>query len=809
MAVDERRISQFIGRSFLRTKIANILRHAGFIIVWVSEEAGGTRWALYLKLPRRLRDLFGTAREVVIWVVESHEFQARTVTQAAQLIQSERPRLCEDFAIVVTQDPDTKVHASETAETLDTIFLGFSATDFNSYPPYGSSNFIEALQRRLYARDLYDLPSAVTRAEDFFGRRGLISEIATSLRSGGRHVGLFGLRKIGKTSMLYRLRSTLQNNSDSYVGHVDIERIDAINASPEHLLWSLGESIYDSHRHIRHITSFELFGKYRLFSAIPDKGAVFELFDHDIRVILTETSRSVVIMLDEIELLSPDAPGSTWGGAFVRIWRLLRGLDQQFPDRLSYFVTGTNPSVFEQNYVGGRENPVYNYFRVQYLRPLAQDEVESLLVNLGRRMGLKWEEEAVDRVFGATGGHPALVRSLASLVHTSRPDWEAEAVVTRENVSAAIDRFLVEKSSLLSQIVAVLQEQYPDEYYLLEMLTHGKIGEFREFANQFPSDTAHLVGYGLCVQPQNCRSLEIELLQTFLQKRRTEKISGTDSAYLAPGSRIASYEVISSIGSPGGFSRVYAAKSTDGSTVALKVFNNGLLGALHREIEPLQEIDHRHVVRVIDYGRSEEGSVYMAMELLEGRSLRDFCTKSTRASEAQTLQWLSEILSAMFAFHPNDALVREIRHTAEISTDDLMRLEEARHGFIHRDVKPENVIVADRGAVLIDFNISVRASEQVVTRSVTPGYHPPDGIGAVWDVDVDLYQLGVTMLQVAIGAEHREGTVEDLRLAAREELSPKFSKVLLKMTDPVKRNRFASASQAMAEVNKVQPSVQK
>ncbi|PWJ08794.1 hypothetical protein DKG34_04360 [Streptomyces sp. NWU49] len=806
MAVDEQRIARFLNRSELRIKIANVLRGAGFKIVWVTEEAEGKRWSLFLKLPQRLRDLFGTAREVLVWVVESSEFQARTVTQAEQIISKERPRLCEDFAIIVTLDSNTMRHVSETAETLDTIFLGFDAKDFSSCSPYGPSNFIEAMQRRLYVRDLYDLPSAVTRAEDFFGRRGMVSEIATSLRRGGRHVGLFGLRKIGKTSMLYKLRSTLQTNGDSYIGHVDIERIDAIEPSAENLLWSLGESIYDSHRHIRNITTLQLFGKYRLFSSISDKNAVFELFDHDIREIIERTSRSIVMMLDEVELLSPSAPGSEWGSSFVRIWRLLRGLDQQFPNRLSYFVTGTNPSAFEVNNIGGRENPVYNYFKVQYLRPLARDEVDTLLVTLGHKMGLSWETSALERLASATGGHPALVRSLGSIIHSTRPDGDVKFSVTQADVASAIDRFLVEKSSLLSQIVAILEEQYEDEYYLLELLAHGRVGEFRECVTAFPKDTAHLVGYGICVNPESCTSLEIEILQTFLQKQKEGRAAESTSKHLPPGSKVDGYEIVSSIASPGGFAKVYEARtSTSGERVALKVFDNGLLSALQREVEPLQEIDHPNVVRVIDHGKSDDGAVYMAMELLSGKPLRHFCTRSTRASENDCMKWLRDILSAMREFHPDDVLVQQLRRHNEISARDLIRLEEARHGFIHRDIKPENVIIAERGAVLIDFNISVRASEQILTRSATPGYHPPDGLGVTWDVDVDLYQLGVTMLQAALGSEYFEGAADDLRLAAKEELSINLSKILLKMTNPTRERRYTSAAQAWMEVSRQLP----
>ena len=58
---------------------------------------------------------------------------------------------------------------------------------------------------------------------------------------------------------------------------------------------------------------------------------------------------------------------------------------------------------------------------------------------------------------------------------------------------------------------------------------------------------------------------------------------------------------------------------------------------------------------------------------------------------------------------------------------EYAELELARHGKIHRDIKPENIVLtADRGPVLIDFNISVSANDPMMTVTHTPGYLPED-----------------------------------------------------------------------------------
>src|SRR5690606_24608787 len=112
------------------------------------------------------------------------------------------------------------------------------------------------------ARDLYWLSAAVTSPAAFFGRRALIAEIATELRRGQSHIGLFGLRKMGKTSLLFRLLETLRGDSTILAAHVDLQRIDAVNPSMEYFLWSLGEQLANSNSRVRRLTGLRLFGKY-------------------------------------------------------------------------------------------------------------------------------------------------------------------------------------------------------------------------------------------------------------------------------------------------------------------------------------------------------------------------------------------------------------------------------------------------------------------------------------------------------------------------------------------------------------------
>ncbi len=696
-------------------------------------------------------------------------------------------------------DPDTERNVAETAANLTTYYIGFSTRDIKEL----RRNFLQALQIRLYSADLYNVSTAIRSADNFFGRKGLISELVAGLRQGSRHLGIFGLRKMGKTSLLYRIISTLRNTESAYVAQLELERIDSINPTGEYFLWSLGEAIYDSHRAIRRLSGFRLFGRYNLFSDIPQRDSVWELFDYDLTRVTQSIGRPLVLAIDEIELMWPTSTRTDWGDTFVRVWRLLRGIDQSNPGKLSFLVSGTNPRCVETHEVLGRDNPAYNFFDVRFLPPFDQGECQLLLSQLGDRMGLKWTPEGVGRIYRLVGGHPFLLRSYASLIHRHQLPRNGVVTIEAPLVKGLVNNFILERGSSLSQIIAVLEEQYPNEMFLLETLASGRVGEFRELSSAFPTDTAHLIGYGLVATALSDTGLAIEVLQTWLQRREAIKARPSVSPSeeeLAPGSQFEGYEIISSVGRRGGFARVYRAiRAADDTVVALKVLHEGSFLKLQREVDALQSISDSRVVRILDSGVDARGRVYLAMEYLEGPTLRSFCERSARITGEPFEELLADLLEALTVLHPEPDEILGLRRSKELDMDEFRRLMEARHGYIHRDIKPENIILVPmRGPVLIDFNISSKAATPVKTVSSTPGYLPPSAGFDMWEPRVDLYQLGLTMLQVGTGIEFDGDNLDDLRAIAATELPDGASDVIFGLLD----QRFLSAHAALRALAK-------
>ncbi|MBN8225900.1 serine/threonine protein kinase [Corallococcus macrosporus] len=800
MAIDEERIRQFIAERPMRSAIAAIVRRAGFIIAWVESNVP-ERWGFYLKLNSNLKELFGTNREVLLWVVEHREFQARTVSQAAEIIERERPRLCEDFALIFATDRNTANHVAETSDRMMTAMIGISTEEIPWLTPHGNLDFVRWIQKQLFSKDLYYISTAITSPNAFYGRRSLITEVVEQLKRGSAHIGLFGLRKMGKTSFLFRVAAALQQSQDVFWAHTDIQRLDAINPTAEYFLWSLGEALLDANSQLRRLKGFRLFGRHEVFVDIEKTSSVWEYFDHDIRLILRETKKKIVFLLDEVELMSPTTPGSHWGNAFVRSWRLLRGLEQQNAGRISYFITGTNPQCIETNLLDGLENPAYNYFSKRYLSQLTTEECADLLVNIGSRMGLNWSNEAQERLIRSVGGHPFLLRAYASRVHKALLPRIESRKVTPEIVSAQLEAFIADVNSTLSQMIEVLADQYHSEYYLFETLAIGNIGEFQELSQAFPDDIAHLRGYGLVDSDPNSASISIEVLQTWMQRRnRIRRLAPMlhDAGSPQPGDEIEGYKIIAALGRPGGFAQVFQAQKGNKDSVALKIFKSASLAVLQREVDALSYISHKNIVKILDHGKTPSGLVYLVMEHLAGKTLLACCERSARLAPSVAIEVTKELLGALIELHPNERDLDELRQKTSLDAQEFERFNKARHGYIHRDIKPENVmLVPGRGAVLIDFNISTRVGTPVKTVSSTPGYLPPDGLSNDWTPSVDLFQLGLTMLQATVGHQYNGDNLADLRAICAKDVPNPLRDVLLRMTADVAGGRFSSAYAAL------------
>jgi eukaryotic-like serine/threonine-protein kinase len=201
------------------------------------------------------------------------------------------------------------------------------------------------------------------------------------------------------------------------------------------------------------------------------------------------------------------------------------------------------------------------------------------------------------------------------------------------------------------------------------------------------------------------------------------------------------YRILRRIGS-GGMADVYCAEDSHlGRQVAIKVLHRRFaqdqefVERFRREAKSAAGLNHPNVVGVFDRGE-HEGTYYIAMEYLTGRTLKDIVTAEAPLPQERVIDIGTQILEAAGFAH--------------------------RHGVIHRDFKPHNVIVDDLGhAKVTDFGIArAGASEMTETGSImgTAQYLSPEQAqGHAVTATSDLYSIGVMLYEMLAGRLPFEG----------------------------------------------------
>jgi serine/threonine-protein kinase len=228
-------------------------------------------------------------------------------------------------------------------------------------------------------------------------------------------------------------------------------------------------------------------------------------------------------------------------------------------------------------------------------------------------------------------------------------------------------------------------------------------------------------------------------LQTGFLHARPDLVS--DATFVA-GGMVGPYRLESRLGE-GGMGEVWrASRADDGPRreVALKLPHAELLGGpfrqrFARERDVLAALSHPHIAHLYDAGLSADGHPYLALELVEGQPITEAC-RAEQASLARRVELICQMLAALTYAH--------------------QRL------IVHRDIKPNNVLVTSGGGVkLLDFGIAKllrpdAPGEVALTQSAahlaTPGYAAPEQIyGGAITVATDIFAAGVLLFELCTG----------------------------------------------------------
>ena len=252
------------------------------------------------------------------------------------------------------------------------------------------------------------------------------------------------------------------------------------------------------------------------------------------------------------------------------------------------------------------------------------------------------------------------------------------------------------------------------------------------------------------------------------------------------------YEIIKTIGE-GGMANVYLANDTIlDRKVAIKVLRGDLsndekfIRRFQREALSVSNLSHPNIVEVYDVGE-EDGQYYIVMEYIEGKTLKQLLKKR------ETLT-LTEVIDIMLQL-----------------TDGLAHAHESY--IIHRDIKPQNIMILDNGLVKItDFGIAtaLNATQLTQTNSVMGSVHylpPEQANGKSATVKSDIYSLGILMYELITGSVPFKGdNAVEIALKHMKEKIPSIRKqnptipqtvenIVIKATAKNPRNRYDSVKE--------------
>jgi len=251
----------------------------------------------------------------------------------------------------------------------------------------------------------------------------------------------------------------------------------------------------------------------------------------------------------------------------------------------------------------------------------------------------------------------------------------------------------------------------------------------------------------------------------------------------------------------GGMATVYLAEDVKHHRkVAVKVLRPELAATLgedrfFREIEVAAQLQHPHILPLLDSGQAE-GFLYYVMPYVEGESLRERLAQHGELPVHDAVRILSEVVDALAHAH--------------------------QHGVVHRDIKPDNILLSGRHALVMDFGVAKAVSEasgrqKLTTAGValgTPAYMAPEQAAADPHLDhrVDIYAVGALGYELLTGRPPFTGLTAQEVLAAhvtqapesvekrRAGLSPALTQVLMRCLAKRPADRWQTAEELLAQL---------
>lgn len=466
----------------------------------------------FLRPTERVQEAFRLEREILVLISRYDNFDSRTLDFVDKLMFEYHNRLDKLCFILISNDKNinTKIKELTLREPESRIIVPFN------YDEFFNENAQECIWNRLkeqfYGRDLYSFESPLQNDTYFFGRNEFVHFFYDKYRT-GENSGLFGLRKIGKTSVLYALERQLSARDEFSIF------IDCQDPSLHKRRWfeALEFIIQKISFKLKSQSNFDLLAELD-YSEINASIS----FVKDLRKIYSKIDKKrILLIFDEIENLTYSlSPTEHWksGGDYISFWQAIRSAYQANNHLFSFLISGVNPKIIETGEINGFDNPIYRMITPKYLNFFNVEQVKEMVGTIGNYMGLTFDEEIFTFLTEEYGGHPFLIRQVCSFIHNdisnNRPIRASKYYY--KSKKEIFDKRLIDYIDL---IIQVLKNWYPEEHILLEKLALGNSTLDSDKNVEQDILIQHLFGYNLITKDNQNYYIKINAVKSYLKNK--------------------------------------------------------------------------------------------------------------------------------------------------------------------------------------------------------------------------------------------------------------------------------------------------
>lgn len=443
-------------------------------------------WWLYTILPEKTRQLFDIHKEVPLLYVEFERVEPRILERMTNYV-AQKERLERDIFILASCDRRAQNMVQRRSSEFACITLNLP--DVGKNTPIMRNIFGSILP----SIDYFEETQAIKNQSGFFGRSSETDDIRKSLDL-GKSIGIFGLRKTGKTSLLYNIFN-IRRREGKFVILFDLSTVVDSITFKQKLLQDIASGLLDQVDKIPKTFTLTRYG--RLKSGLDDQ-TLERMWIDDLRTLLHTTRDGIELIIDEIDRIETRS--------LANDFQLLRGVMQTSSEeqQLVLLCAGVNPNIFNTtiNPETKEQNLLYQLVSVRYLDPLTKDDSWQMIRTLGKRMGIRFKEQNLsEKMYEQYGGHPFLTRKACSLAvqkyKKNELPWYMEWQYLQDITGSHEENAPLEHAK---QIFESFAEIFEEEAEIIRMLWSSEPEDSKfaeELVRESPQSIKHASSYGI------------------------------------------------------------------------------------------------------------------------------------------------------------------------------------------------------------------------------------------------------------------------------------------------------------------------